>query len=84
MSAEWRSLRRVGFVNYGPTAGSLTLVHLPISFRMETHLQQTVLGVVSLAAARADQVTALGRALMIIIFRHRKGCSATARDEEHP
>ena len=62
---------------------SLTLVYLPISFSVESHLQQTVLGIVSLPAAGTNQVTAPGRALMIVILRHRKSCSATARDEEH-
>src|ERR1700757_917556 len=61
----------------------LTLVYLPISFSVESHLQQTVLGIVPLASAGAGQITAPGCALMIVIFRHRKRGSATAGDEEH-
>lgn len=50
---------------------------------MKSHLQQTILGIVSFAAAWADEIAAPRGALMIIIFRDGERRSATARHEEH-
>src|SRR5580700_2253100 len=66
----------------GPT-GQLTLVHLPVSLRVESHLQKAVLGVVSFPAAWADQITSPGRTLMVVILRHGESCSAAAGHQEH-
>ncbi len=47
---------------------------------MEAHLEQTILGVVSLLAGRASQVAAPGGALMIVVFGHGEGGAAAAGD----
>ena len=65
-------------------AGKLALIHLPVPFRVESHLQEPVLGIVPLAAARTNQITAPGRALMIVILGHRERCPATAGHKKHP
>src|SRR5215469_12143013 len=61
----------------------LALVHLPVALRMESHLKEPVLGVVTLATSGADQVAAPGGALAIVVFGHGEGCAAAAGDEEH-
>ena len=65
------------------SCAALTLVDLPIAFPVESHLEKTVLGVVALAAAGADQVAAPGRALAIVVLGHREGCAAAAGDQKH-
>jgi hypothetical protein len=61
----------------------LALVHLPISLGVESHLQQAVLGIVSFAAARTDEIAAPARTLVVVILGDGKRGSATAGDEEH-
>ena len=61
----------------------LALVYLPVPLRMKTHLQQTVLGIMSLAAAGTDQISAPRRTLMIVVLRHSECRPATAGHEEH-
>ncbi|MGC2274251.1 MAG: hypothetical protein WA539_19910, partial [Candidatus Sulfotelmatobacter sp.] len=66
-----------------PTTTALAAVDLPVSFAVISHLQKPVPGVVALATVGADQVTAPGRALMIVGFRDRERRSTTARDQKH-
>ena len=47
-------------------------LHFPITVTLVAKLQDAILGVVSLAALRADQVRAQMSALAIIVFRDRK------------
>src|SRR5947209_2073721 len=61
----------------------LTLIYFPITLAVVPHLQEPVPGIVPLPAARANQIAAPVRALLIIFFRNRKRGSATARDEKH-
>ena len=68
--------------NFGSCA-PLTLVDFPIALRVESHLEETVLGVVALAAAGADQVAAPGRALAVVVLGHGEGCAAAAGDQKH-
>src|SRR5208282_3782783 len=65
------------------SAAELALVDFPVSLRMESHLQQSVLGVVPLAASGTDQISAPGRALMGVILRHGKRRSTTAWHQKH-
>ena len=50
---------------------------------MKSHLQEPVLGIVAFFAAWTDEIAAPCRAPMIVIFRDRESCSATAWDEKH-
>jgi len=50
---------------------------------MKSHLQKAVFGVVPLLASGADQVTAPGSTLAIVVFGDSEGRAAAARDEEH-
>jgi len=59
----------------------LALFDLPISVRLISQLQQPILGIVPLVAARTFQVPAPASALGTVIFRHREGGAATARNE---
>ena len=61
----------------------LTVVNFPIAFGMESYLKQAVLGVVTLAAAGADQVTTPGGSLAIVVLRHGEGGAAAAWDQKH-
>lgn len=61
----------------------LALFNFPVSGRLVTQLKQPVLGIMSLAALGALQIAGPPRALAIMIFRHREGRAATARDDVH-
>ena len=50
---------------------------------MESYLKEAVLGIVALAAARANQVTTPGSSLAIVVLGHSERGAATARDQEH-
>jgi len=68
--------------------GNSALVHFPVALTpaplaVIAHLQQSVLGVVPLGAARTFQVAPPRRSLVVIVFSHGEGQTATARDEEH-
>jgi len=67
-----------------PAIERLAFVDLPIAFRMKSHLQEAVFWIVALAAAGTTEIATPGRALAVIIFGHREGGAATARDQEHP
>ena len=62
---------------------SSTLVDLPITLRVESHLKQAVPGVVALTASGTDQIAVTTGALVIVVFGYGKGRSAAARDQEH-
>ena len=62
---------------------SSTLVDLPVTLRVESHLKQAVSGIVALPASGAEEIAAPVCALMIVVFGDRKGRSAAARDQEH-
>jgi hypothetical protein len=46
----------------------LAFVDFPVAFGVESHLEQTVLGIVVLAAAWADEIAAPGGSLAIVVF----------------
>ena len=50
---------------------------------MESHLEETVLGIVALAASGAAEVAAPCRALAIVVFGDGEGSAAAAGNEEH-
>src|SRR4051812_28451140 len=50
---------------------------------MESHLEETVFGIVALAAAGAEEIAAPGCALAIVVLGYRESRAATAGDEEH-
>src|ERR1039457_3261931 len=54
-----------------------------VSLRVESHLQQPVLGIVSLPTTGTDQIATPGGTLMIVGLRYGKRCPATAGDQEH-
>jgi hypothetical protein len=56
------------------------LVYFPIAFGVKSHLQKTVLGIMSFGAPWTNEVTAPSRALTIVILGDGKGQSATAGD----
>jgi hypothetical protein len=60
-----------------------TLVDLPVSLGMESHLKEPVLGVVTFAASWADQIAAPSGTVAVIIFGDGEGRAAAAGDEEH-
>lgn len=60
-----------------------TLVDLPVSLGMESHLKEAVLGIVALAASGADQVSAPCSTLAIVVFGDGERGAAAAGDEEH-
>jgi len=62
---------------------TLAVVDLPVTLRMESHLEEAVFGIVALAAAWAFEIAAPGGALVIVVFGDREGGAATARDQEH-
>ena len=51
---------------------------------MESHLQNTILGIVALAASGTEQVATPCRPLAVIVFCDGKGHSTAAGDEKHP
>jgi hypothetical protein len=61
----------------------LALVDFPVAFGVESHLEQTVLGIVVFAAAGANEIAAPGGPLAIVVFGNCEGGSTTAWDEEH-
>lgn len=61
----------------------LALVDFPVAFGVESHLEETVFRIVTLAAAGADQVAAPGGALVVVVFGDGEGGAAAAGDEEH-
>ena len=67
----------------GPVKG-LALVDFPVPVGVESHLEKAVLGIVSIAATGAHQITAPGRSLAIVVFRYGKRCAAAAGHEKHP
>jgi hypothetical protein len=64
-------------------AATQTLIDLPETFALVAKAQQPIFWIVPLGAPGADQVTAPGRALTVIIFGDGEGHSATARNEKH-
>ena len=62
------------------SCAALTLVDLPIAFRVESHLEEAVLGVVAFAAPGAGQVAAPGGSLTIVILGDGEGCATAAGD----
>jgi hypothetical protein len=60
-----------------------TIIHSPVPFAVISHLQQAVLGIVTLTAVGANQVPAPMGALVVVIFRHRESCATAAGDEKH-
>jgi hypothetical protein len=62
---------------------SSDFVYLPIAFAVIPDLQQTVLGVMTLSALGAFQVTAPGCALPIVVFGDGKSRPAAARNQKH-
>jgi len=50
---------------------------------MESHLEETVLGIVTLAASGAGEIAAPSGALTIVVFRDGEGGAAAAGDEKH-
>ena len=64
-------------------ARRLTLIHFPVTLAVIAHLQETVLRIMPLATAWTNQVPTPTRALLIIVLRYSKRCSATARDKKH-
>ena len=61
----------------------LALVDFPVAFGMKSHLEETVLGIVVLAASRADEITAPRGAFAVVVLGDGEGCAATAGDKEH-
>lgn len=92
---EWRKLALEGSFRFRCKYGKSTnrrpaetppcsaLVHLPITFAVVANSEQPVLGVMPLAALRADQIPAPRGSLPIIIFCNRKCRSATAGHQKH-
>jgi hypothetical protein len=62
---------------------TLAFVDLPVSVRVESHLQKAVLGIVALAAAGADEIAAPSGSLAVVVFSNGEGGSAAAWDQEH-
>ena len=61
----------------------LAVIDFPVAFGVESHLEQAVFGIVTLAATRAYKIAAPGGALVVVVFSDRESRPATARDEEH-
>jgi hypothetical protein len=63
--------------------GPLALIDFPVTLRMESHLQQPVLGIVSLPASGTNEVAAPSRALMVVVLCYGECGPATARHQKH-
>ena len=61
----------------------LAIIDLPIAFGVESHLEEAILGVVTLAASGADEISAPTCSLPVEVLCDGKSCAATAGDEEH-
>jgi hypothetical protein len=60
----------------------LAVIYFPVPGALITDLQQAVFRIVPLAAGRALQIPAPGRAFPIVVFGNSEGRAATARHEE--
>ena len=67
----------------GASGTGLAFIDFPVAFGVKSHLEEAIFGIVALAAAWADHVTAPGGALAIVVFGNREGGAATAGDQEH-
>ena len=90
-SGKWSGLSRVRDLLYNRHEASRSLVrnasapiHFPIPFAVVSDLQQSVFRIMPLPASRTHQISTPTRARAIVIFRHRKGRPAAARNEKHP
>ena len=59
------------------------IVDFPIAFGMESHLEEAVLGIVTLAATGTFQIAAPCGAPVVVVFGYRECSAATAWDQEH-
>jgi hypothetical protein len=64
----------------GPTSA---VVHLPIALALKAELQDSVFGIMALAAARAYEKRPEMSPLTIVIFGDSKSRSTTAGNQEH-
>jgi hypothetical protein len=62
----------------------LAVIDAPIAFPMIAEAEQTVSGIVALAAVGAGDEAAKVHASAIKVPGNRETCATTARDEEHP
>src|SRR5947207_650660 len=65
-------------------SGESALIAFPIAFEVKSHLQETVLRIMSFLAAGTNEVTPPIRALTIVVFGDGESQPATAGNQEHP
>jgi len=82
MATEKRGGAAPGGAGRVPTR-SLAVIDFPVALGVKSHLKQTVLGIVTLAAAGTLQITAPRGALVIIVLCDGERSAAAAGDEEH-
>ena len=58
-------------------------IYSPVSFWTVAHFENTVLWIVTLAAAGAGKVTIPTASGTVVFRRYRERCSATARNQIH-
>jgi hypothetical protein len=59
----------------------LAAIHLPITIALKSQSQQSVFGIVPLAAVGTLQIAPQRSSLLIIVFGNCEGCAAAARHE---